>query len=149
MERNWRAGRPIYQDGAARAKSKAVRKIAFASPHCLIDFTSGAAIATLQALRFLSGLGFTCQAFCGSQLDAPEEALFEELLANQKSPYETRNVQMGSYRARMTFTLQGQGKGDSPHLPRPAPGWCPPDQPSVGARCFAQMGTVPFFRRGR
>jgi shikimate dehydrogenase len=30
-------------------------------------------------------------------------------------------------------------KGDSPHLPER------PDQPSVGARCFAQMGTVPFF----
>ena len=107
MERNWRAGRPIYEDGAATTKAKAVRKIAFASPHCLIDFTSGAAIATLQALRFLKGLGFTCQAFCGSQLDAPEEALFEELLANQKSPYETRNVRIGSYKARMTFGLQG------------------------------------------
>jgi len=34
----------------------------------------------------------------------------------------------------------GEGrKGDSPHLPER------PDQPSVGARCFAQMGTVPFF----
>jgi len=30
-------------------------------------------------------------------------------------------------------------KGDSPHLPER------PDQPAVGARCFAQMGTVPFF----
>jgi glycosyltransferase involved in cell wall biosynthesis len=108
LERNWRAGRPIYEDGTARTKAKPVRTIAFASPHCLIDFTSGAAIATLQALRFLSGLGFKCQAFCGSQLDAPEEALFEELLANQKSPYETRNTLIGSYKARMTFTLQGE-----------------------------------------
>jgi hypothetical protein len=31
-------------------------------------------------------------------------------------------------------------KGDSPHLPRPTAGWCPPEG------CFAQMGTVPFFR---
>jgi CheY-like chemotaxis protein len=30
------------------------------------------------------------------------------------------------------------GKGDSPHLPER------PDQPAVGARYFAQMGTVPF-----
>jgi len=39
---------------------------------------------------------------------------------------------------------QGRGKGDSP---RPTFGRCPPerpDQPSVGARCFAQMGTVTF-----
>jgi hypothetical protein len=53
LERNWRAGRPIYEDGTAKTKAKPVRTIAFASPHCLIDFTSGAAIATLQALRFL------------------------------------------------------------------------------------------------
>jgi glycosyltransferase involved in cell wall biosynthesis len=138
MERNWRAGKPIYEDPTAKIKPKAVRTIAFASPHCLIDFTSGAAIATLQALRFLHGLGFRCRAFCGSQLDAPEEALFEELLANQKSPYETRNVRIGSYKARMTFTLQGQGKGDRSNLPER------PDQPSVGARSFAQIGPVPF-----
>jgi glycosyltransferase involved in cell wall biosynthesis len=138
VERNWRAGRPIYEDGAATMKAKAVRKIAFASPHCLIDFTSGAAIATLQALRFLKSLGFTCQAFCGSQLDAPEEALFEELLANQKSPYETRNVQVGSYKARMTFTLQGQGKGDRSSL-------C--EAPGTNRRLvrpFRQIGPVPF-----
>ena len=110
-----------------------MRTIAFASPHCLIDFTSGAAIATLQALRFLHGWGFACRAFCGSQLDAPEEALFEELLANQKSPYETRNVQVGSYKARMTFTLQGQGKGDRSNLCE-AP--CGP---------FRLIGPVPFF----
>ena len=38
----------------------------------------------------------------------------------------------------------GEGrKGDSPHLPER------PDQPSVGARCFAQMGTVPFSPQRR
>ena len=36
------------------------------------------------------------------------------------------------------------GKGDSPHLPGPTFGRCPPDQPSVGARCLAQRGTGPF-----
>ncbi len=36
-------------------------------------------------------------------------------------------------------------KGDSPHLPGPTFGRCPPDQPSVGARCLAQRGTGPFF----
>lgn len=107
MERNWRAGKPIYEDPTAKVVAETVRKIAFASPHCLIDCTSGAAIATLQALRFLNTLGFTCEAFCGSQLDAPEDADFDEVLASQDSPYETRTVRIGSYEARMTFTLQG------------------------------------------
>jgi hypothetical protein len=96
VKRNYEARKPIYGERPPAARAKTIRSIAFASPHCLIDFTSGAAIATLQALRFLSSLGFQCQAFCGSQLDAPEEALFEELLANQKSPYETRNALVGS-----------------------------------------------------
>ncbi len=58
-----------------------VRKVAFASPHCLVDFTSGAAIATARALQLLSEAGFACQAFCGSYLDAPEEELLQQLLA--------------------------------------------------------------------
>ena len=143
VERNYEARKPIYGDRPATTKAKAVRTITFASPHCLIDFTSGAAIATLQALRFLSTLGFKCQAFCGSQLDAPEEALFEELLANQKSPYQTRSAQVGSYKARMTFTLQGdvpagQGKGDRSNLP---------ERPATNLRSVpgvAQIGPVPF-----
>ena len=137
LERNWRAGKPIYGNPPGTVAPKAVQTIAFASPHCLIDSTSGAAIATLQALRFLNSLGFRCQAFCGSQLDALEEAPFDELLANQTSPYETRDVLVGSYKARMTFTLQGAGKGDSPHLP---------ERPATNLRSVpgcAQMGTVP------
>jgi hypothetical protein len=36
------------------------------------------------------------------------------------------------------------GNGDGHALPGPTSGRCPPDQPSVGARCFAQKATVPF-----
>ena len=46
---------------------KAVRKIAFVSPHCLLDFTNGAATATLDGLALLARSGFQCQVFCGSR----------------------------------------------------------------------------------
>lgn len=39
-------------------------KIALVSPHCVIDFTNGAATAKLYGLQLLQSLGFECQAFC-------------------------------------------------------------------------------------
>ncbi len=89
-------------------------KIAFVSPHCLVDFTNGAATATLDALTFLQSLGFPCMAFCNSRLDAWEEVLIEEALANRGLPYEVRNAQIGAFRGRMIFTAYRMRKGDSP-----------------------------------
>ncbi len=42
-------------------------KIAFVSPHCLADFSNGAAIATREGLKLLAGQGFQCMAFCGTR----------------------------------------------------------------------------------
>ena len=107
LERNWRCGRPIYGERPAGMKAKEVRTVAFASPHCLIDFTSGAAIAAMQSLRFLNSLGFRCRVFCASHIDGPKGTPFDEQLANQKIPHKTADAMIGSYRARMTVTGQG------------------------------------------
>jgi glycosyltransferase involved in cell wall biosynthesis len=55
---NWEAGKPLYGDRPLGPRPREVRKIAFASPHCLIDSTSGAAIATRHALQLLRSTGF-------------------------------------------------------------------------------------------
>ena len=102
---NVRLGKPLYGVQSVRNPP---RKIAFISAHCVIDFTSGAAISTLRVLRFLNTLGFECQAYCSSRLDAPEEILLQEILANQPgTPYETRVARIGPYQARLIFTTQG------------------------------------------
>ena len=44
-------------------------RILFASPHCLVDFASGAAVTTRDALQLLARHGFECRAFCASKLD--------------------------------------------------------------------------------
>ena len=44
-------------------------KIAFVSPHCLVDFTNGAVTATRDGLKLLASQGFECLAFCGTRLD--------------------------------------------------------------------------------
>ncbi len=91
------------QSGNQLPHSKA-RKIAFVSPHCVLDFTNGAATATLDGLSLLARSGFECQAFCSSRLDSWEEVLVEEVLARRDVRYEVRNAQIGAHRARMIFT---------------------------------------------
>ncbi|MGO9113403.1 MAG: glycosyltransferase [Thermoguttaceae bacterium] len=80
------------------------RTVAFVSPHCILDFTNGAATATLDGLAVLARSGFACQAFCSSHMDAWEEVRVEELLARRGVRYEVHNARIGPHRARMTFT---------------------------------------------
>ena len=48
-----------------------IHKVAFVSPHCVFDFTNGAATATLDGLALLARSGFECQAFCSSRMFGP------------------------------------------------------------------------------
>jgi hypothetical protein len=67
-------------------------KIAFVSPHCLVDFTNGAATATRDGLKVLAAQGFECLAFCGTRLDEPGEGLIQEQLFRRKINYQVRKV---------------------------------------------------------
>jgi len=87
---------------------KEARKIAFVSPHCVLDFTNSAATATLDGLSLLARSGFECQVFCNSRIDAWEEVLMEGILAQRGIRYHVRNAQIGSHRGRMIFTTHGQ-----------------------------------------
>ncbi len=84
------------------------RKIAFVSPHCVLDFTNGAATATLDALKLLAGLGFHCEAFCGSRFDAWAEIPVEEVLRQRGGRYAVRDAQIGAFQGRMIFTAHGK-----------------------------------------
>ncbi len=84
------------------------KKIAFVSPHCVLDFTNGAATATLDGLALLARSGFECQALCNTHIDSWEEVLVEEILAKRGIRYVVRNAQIGAYRGRMIFTTHAQ-----------------------------------------
>ena len=84
-----------------------IRKIAFVSPHCPIDFTNGAATATLDALVFLQSLGFQCQVFCSTRSDSWEEDRMESVLAERGMPCLVREAKIGPFRGRMIFTAYG------------------------------------------
>ncbi len=47
-------------------------KIAFVSPHCLVDFTT-APRRPRDALRYLATNGFACEAYCGTRLDDDDD----------------------------------------------------------------------------
>jgi hypothetical protein len=86
----------------------AMKRVAFVSPFCLIDYASGAAIATNECLQLLADAGFRCQAFCSAKLDFQEEVCFEETLAELALPYHVSNVTVGGYRVRLVFTRTGR-----------------------------------------
>ncbi len=82
FQTNWQAGRPIYGAGPAATGVPRVRKIAFVSPHCLIDHTSGATVATASALQLLGKIGFETVAFCGPQTAGPDGLSWDQVLAD-------------------------------------------------------------------
>jgi AmmeMemoRadiSam system protein B len=57
-------------------------RILFASPYCLIDTTSGAAVSVQELLTQLSQSGFTCEAVTASIFDPHREVLFDKVLLN-------------------------------------------------------------------
>ena len=82
-----------------------VEKLVFASAHVIVDPSSGATVATNQAMQLIAESGFQCQAFTAAMLDFPEEVCVEELLAKLGLPYEVRTMSEGAEKARILLTL--------------------------------------------
>ena len=82
---------------------RSVPKIAFVSPHCVVDFSNGAATATRDGLKLLAAQGFACEAFCGTRLDEPHEGLIQECLARQRLKYMVRKARIGAHDGRLIF----------------------------------------------
>ena len=83
-------------------------RVVFVSPHCVLDFTNGAATATLDGLKLLSDIGFECEAFCGSRLDAWDKEHIEAVLQRRGEQFALRDAQIGPFHARMIFASHGK-----------------------------------------
>ncbi len=90
------AGKPLFTAPNIRAPRRTVERIAFVSPHCLLDFTNGAATATLDQLQLLRRIGFDGQAFCGSQCDAADGTAIGDVLKKQGTPHTITSATSGS-----------------------------------------------------
>ena len=80
----------------------------FASAHSIVDFSNGAAVATLDVLRALAAAGFDCQAFCTSRLDFREDVLLEKLIVQSGEPLKVRPSVCPSGHARLLHTRRHQ-----------------------------------------
>ena len=68
------------------ARFRPTRRVLFASAHSIVDFSNGAAVASLDVLRALAAAGFECHAFCTSRLDFHEDVLLEKLIVQPGEP---------------------------------------------------------------
>ena len=93
---NWQAGRPLFSGSMPQTSRREVRKIAFISPHCLIDSSNGAATGTLDQLRLLQQMGFECEAFCAARVDRKERPSIQQVLTGQAVRYEVRRAASAS-----------------------------------------------------
>ena len=79
-------------------------KILFASAHSLVDFSNGAAVATLDLLQGLAAAGFESHAFGTPRGDLPDEAGFEQVLRDLHEPYRVRRITRGAQRSEIVST---------------------------------------------
>ena len=82
-------------------------RIAFVSPHCVLDFTNGAATATLDLLKLLAGIGFPCEVFCGTRANGWDRARIDDVLRQRGGPFTVREARVGPFNARMIFAAHG------------------------------------------
>ncbi|WP_165231482.1 hypothetical protein [Aquisphaera insulae] len=61
-------------------------RLLFSSIHCLLDPSSGAAIATRELLELLSGRGAECRAFTAGVLDDEEDPSLDQALGTLGLP---------------------------------------------------------------
>jgi glycosyltransferase involved in cell wall biosynthesis len=97
--------------------------IVFASPFSLIDYSSGAAIATYQSLELLARSGFRCLSYCAARMDFGEEVCLEETLAEMGLAYQVEHAAIGDAEEVPSGPAVAP-EGDR-HVFRPAPRGCP------------------------
>jgi hypothetical protein len=82
-------------------------RVLFASAHSIVDFSNGAAVASLDVLRALASAGFQCQAFCTSRLDFHEDTSLEKIIVGSGEPLRVRPSVCPSGHARLLHTRRG------------------------------------------
>jgi glycosyltransferase involved in cell wall biosynthesis len=85
------------------------RRLLFASIHCCLDPSSGAALATRDVLELLAARGWDCRALCCGVLDYEQETTLGELLAMLSLPAEPVETRLADGRAVQVYDLTHRG----------------------------------------
>src|SRR5262245_28940443 len=65
-------------------------RLLFSSPHSYLDSSSGAALSTRELLEMLTARDWQCGVHCGTRTDFEHETPLEELLTNERIPFQVR-----------------------------------------------------------
>jgi glycosyltransferase involved in cell wall biosynthesis len=104
-KRNFLERNPLHHNSERPyTGSRPVTKVLFACAHSLIDFSSGAAIASMDVLESLDSAGFECQAFCTPMLDFDKDVCFEQIIERLGEPFRLCRSLCGTHRASVLYT---------------------------------------------
>jgi len=87
------------------------RQLLFCSFHCLLDPSSGAAVATRDLLKALCGWGWDVRALCGPQLDFEQGQDVTQVVSDLRLPVAVRQRTVGA----ASGTMLHLRLGDVPH----------------------------------
>src|SRR5579872_1710099 len=76
----------VVENNGRRATDNGPRRLLFASIHCYLDPSGGAALSTRELLELLAARGWDCRALCCGVLDYQRETTLEEVLAALDRP---------------------------------------------------------------
>jgi glycosyltransferase involved in cell wall biosynthesis len=82
------------------------RLLLFASIHCCLDPSSGAALATRDVLELLAARGWDCRALCCGVLDYEQETTLGEVLATVGQPAEPAAARLPGGRAVQVYDMR-------------------------------------------
>src|SRR5262249_38676006 len=71
-------------------------RLLFCSLHCLLDPSSGAAVATRDLLQALAGWRWDCRALCGPLLDFERPENLPQVISDLRLTADVRQRQVGS-----------------------------------------------------
>ena len=106
-----------------------LQRVLFASTHCLVDPSSGAALATRDILELLAARGVDCRALCGGVLDYEKSTPAEAVLDALAVPYRRAEASLSDGLAaaaldlelgRVRVTLVPTASSRAEHAPTPA-----------------------------
>ncbi len=76
-------------------------RILFASYHCYLDPSSGAALSTRDMLEMLTARDWPVRVFCGPLLDHGPAERVEQIVSDLRIPFETKGLEIGENAAAM------------------------------------------------
>lgn len=106
----------VVEESVNRASCEPRPRLLFASYHCYVDPSSGAAAATRDLLELLLWRGWETRVFCGPALDLQRPESLQQLLSDQEVRFEERRCSAGPIRFSV-FDFEQNGVPASVYAP--------------------------------